>query len=54
MHYDFRSRSVHVKIPSSVMIPKIRQYISVKTGVYKAKVFAESVDITHSGFDRQR
>ena len=38
---------------SSGMILKIRQYLLANTFVRAAKVFAQSVDITPSGFDRQ-
>jgi hypothetical protein len=39
--------------PFSVMNLKIRQYLSANTLLPAAKVFAQSVDITHNGFDRQ-
>jgi hypothetical protein len=38
---------------SSVMILKIRQYLSENTWIRAAKVFTQSVDITPSGFDTQ-
>jgi hypothetical protein len=40
--------------PSSVMNLKIRQYLSATPPLPVAKVFAQSVDITPSGFGSQR